>query len=56
MALAAILSGVEVALPFLPHVLPIPLGAFAALSGLATAGAFAARLIAQKGLSDEHKT
>lgn len=50
---AGILSGVEVALPLLDGILPIPPGVFAGLSGLTVAAAFVARLIAQKGLSDE---
>lgn len=50
--LAGILSGFEVALPLLEGVLPIPQGIFAGLSGLIVCGAFVARLIAQKGLSD----
>lgn len=46
--LAALLSGAEVALPFLDGVLPVPPGVFAGLSALATGGAFLARLVAQK--------
>lgn len=53
MIAAAILSGIEVALPLLDGLLPIPTGVFAALSGVTVAGAFMARLAAQKGLSDE---
>jgi hypothetical protein len=53
MLLAALLSGIEVALPLVGDALPIPPGAFAALAFLVTAGAFVARLVAQKGLSDE---
>jgi len=52
MLLAAALSGLEVALPFLAGSLPIPAGAFAALSFLTVAAAFVARFVAQKGLSD----
>lgn len=48
MLLAAALSGVEVALPFLHGVLPVREGTFAALSGLAVAGAFIARFVAQR--------
>jgi len=47
MLLAAALSGLEVA-----GSLPIPAGAFAALSFLTVAAAFVARFVAQKGLSD----
>lgn len=53
MLLAAALSGLEVAMPLVGHVLPIPTGAFAGLSFIITAGAFVARFVAQKGLSDE---
>ncbi|HEX5940497.1 MAG TPA: hypothetical protein VFZ12_09065, partial [Dehalococcoidia bacterium] len=48
-ALAGLLSGFEVALPFLEGWLPVPTGTFAALSGITTAAAFYARLVAQKG-------
>ena len=51
---AFVLTAAEVALPLLDGVLAIPPGLFAALSGLATAGAFCARLVAQQGVrSDE---
>lgn len=53
MLIAALLSGLEVALPLFGDMLPIPTGALAALSFIITAGAFAARLIAQQGLSDD---
>jgi hypothetical protein len=49
--LAGLLSGAEVALPLLQSVLPVPAGVFAALSFVATAGAFVARLIAQETVS-----
>lgn len=52
MLLAAVLSGLEVALPLLGGLLPIPSRVFAALSGLTVAAAFVARFIVQKGLSD----
>ena len=52
MLLAALLSGAEVALPFLEGIITIPTGAFAALSGATVAAAFVARLVAQKGLSN----
>lgn len=51
MALAFLLSFAEVALPLAEGVLPIGPGWFAALSGLATAGAFVTRFVAQRGLS-----
>lgn len=48
---AGLLSGAEVALPLLQAVQPVPAGIFAALSFLATAGAFVARLVAQETVS-----
>jgi len=50
--LAGLLSGLEVVLPFLGE-LPIPSGAFAALSMVVTMAAFVARIVAQKDLPDE---
>jgi len=50
MILAAVLSGVEVVLPFFSEA--IPRGIFAGVSGLVVAAAFAARFFAQKGLSE----
>lgn len=50
MFLAAILSGVEVALPFFAE--SVPRGAFALLSALTVAAAFVARLVAQRGLDE----
>ena len=49
MVVAAILSGCEVAVPFLAPVLEadLPKGMFAALAGVVTAGALIARLLAQ---------
>lgn len=47
-AIAAVLSGIEVALPLLDGILPIPRGIFATLSALTTAAAFVARLLAQQ--------
>lgn len=52
-ALAFVLTALEVALPLLDGYLPIPPGIFALASGLATAGAFVARLIAQKKLEGD---
>lgn len=46
MAVAGLLSGVEVALPFFQDALPR--GTFAALSGVFVGAAFVARLVAQK--------
>jgi hypothetical protein len=50
MFLAAILSGAEFVLPLFSE--SIPRGPFAIGSFLTVAGAFAARLFAQKGLSE----
>lgn len=52
-ALAVVFTGLEVALPMLDGLLPVPRGVFAALSGLTTACAFIARFVAQKGFDDE---
>ena len=46
--LAGLLSGAEVALPLLRDVLDIPAGLFAGLSLITVAGAFVARLLAQR--------
>lgn len=46
--LAGLLSGLEVALPLLDGVVDLPRGLFAALSMAMTAGAFVARLVAQR--------
>ena len=48
MALAALLTAAEVVLPFFAHT--VPDGLFAALSAIAVAGAFVARLVAQKDM------
>lgn len=48
--LAGLLSGVEIILPYFETA--VPTGTFAALSALATGGAFVARIVAQKGVSD----
>lgn len=50
--LAAVLSGAEIAVPFLDGVLPIPRGVFAGLAGATACAAFLARIVAQKELSD----
>lgn len=46
-ALAALLTGLEILLPLQPWV-PIPAGAFAFLSFIVTIAAFVARLVVQK--------
>lgn len=50
--LAAVLSGMEVALALGGDLLPIPRGSFALLSGVVGCAAFAARLLAQRNLND----
>ena len=52
MAAAAVLSAAEVALPFIEQFAQIPTGLMAALSALSTAGAFVARIAAQKEFGD----
>lgn len=54
--LAAVLSGLEVALPFLDGLLPISPGVFALLSFGATVGAFVARFVAQQRLNPPTET
>lgn len=53
--IAALLSGVEVALPMLEGILAVPAGVFAALSGVVAASALLSRVVAQEGLSKEPK-
>jgi hypothetical protein len=53
MLLAGLFSGLEIALPILDGILPIPRGVFAALSGTTTAAAFVARLLAQKRTGED---
>ncbi|QIB32625.1 hypothetical protein [Ancylobacter pratisalsi] len=48
--LAGLLSGFEAAMPFVGDFLPIPSGALAALTTLVVAGAFVARIVAQKDI------
>lgn len=55
MLAAGVLSGAEIALPLLDGALPIPPGLFAALSALATGGAFVTRLIAQQNIHGEDR-
>jgi hypothetical protein len=50
---AGLLSGLEIIVPLLPHLIPIPRGTFAVLSFFATAAAFVARLVAQQNLNPE---
>lgn len=51
MILAALLSGLEVFLPLIDGYVDIPRGLFASLSAFATAGAFVARIVAQKNMT-----
>lgn len=51
MLIAALASGIEVALPLLDGVLPVPPSLFALLCLAATVGAFVARFVAQKPLA-----
>lgn len=50
MALAAVLSGLEVAMPYLDG--SMPQGRFAAVSAVVTSAALLARLLAQRGVSE----
>lgn len=50
---AAILSGLEVVLPYLGDAFPIPTGAFAALTFFVTVLAFVMRIVSQKDFRDE---
>jgi len=50
---AAMLSGLEVALPYLGDILPIPIGAFAAVTFIVTVLALVMRIISQKAFRDE---
>lgn len=53
MLIAGLLSGLEAALPMLGGLFDVPSGALAGLSCFTVAGAFFARLFAQKGFRDE---
>lgn len=52
MVLAAILSGAEVAMPYLDGYVDIPPRLFALLSGLTVSAAFIARIVAQRSIND----
>lgn len=52
MLIAALLSGLEVAMPYLDGYVDIPPRLFALLSGLTVAVAFLARIVAQKGVNN----
>lgn len=50
-ALASIMTGLEVGFPYFAGHLPIPEGLFGALAGLFSAAALVARILAQEGLT-----
>jgi len=50
---AAMLSGLEVVLPYLGDIFPIPTGAFAAVTFIVTVLALVMRIISQKAFRDE---
>lgn len=52
LAIAFLFSVLEVAWPYFEGLIPVPPRLFALLAGLISGGAFVARLVAQKGLSD----
>jgi hypothetical protein len=49
-AAAIVLTGLEMAVPYLDGVLPIPRGAFGALAGLVSMAAIYARIVQQNNL------
>lgn len=51
--LAAVLSGIEVALPLVAGFVSVPAGIFATLSFLVTVAAFVARIVAQPKMKAE---
>lgn len=51
-ALAALFSGLEIGLPFMEGLLPIPQGVFAALIMFCVIAAFVTRIIAQSNMED----
>ncbi|MEN0116961.1 MAG: hypothetical protein AAGD15_09575 [Agrobacterium cavarae] len=53
--LAGLLSGLEVFLPLIDGYIDISRGLFAALSAVATCGAFISRILVQKGTTDVEK-
>lgn len=54
MILAAVLSGLEVALPLLDGFARLPRGVLAVLSFAVTAGALVARIVAQRNMQAEN--
>ncbi len=55
MIVAGLLSGIEVALPLIDGWVEVPRGIFASFSGIVTAAAFVARLVAQNNVSGDQK-
>jgi len=53
MLVAALLSGLDAAQPLVAGLVPIPPMVFAALAALISAGAFAARLVAQEQVTSQ---
>lgn len=51
-AMAGILSGMEIVMPMLDGIITVPRGIFAALCGIVTCAALVMRLIAQRSMSD----
>lgn len=50
-ALASIMTGLEVGFPYFAGILPVPDGLFGALAGLCSAAALVTRVVAQNGLT-----
>jgi hypothetical protein len=53
-AVAVLLSGVEAAAPYFDQILPFPPSSLALVTFAVSAAALIARLVAQKGITDEH--
>jgi hypothetical protein len=53
MILAAILSGIEVALPLLDGFVEVPRGTFAALTAVVTTAAFVTRFVVQTNIPEK---
>ena len=54
--LAGLCSGLEVALPYLPEIIEMPQGTYAAIAGVVTLLASVARLLVQKELQPTEDT
>lgn len=55
-AIAAVLDGLATAFPYLQDVLGVPVGTFAALSGLVSAAALVARVVSQDSIPAKTET